>query len=157
MNPTTQTSPMEASAHPFDQAVQLRPAEKGRWLGQTSAAYANMVGPFGGITAAQAFAGVLRHPGRLGDPIALTINFATALSNGEFEVLASPVRTNRSTQHWAIELRQQDAVVLTGSAVTAARRATWGSDELAPPAAPACRCACVRAAQAALSGLARAL
>jgi hypothetical protein len=50
--------------------------------GHTSPAYANMVGPFGGITAAQALNAVLQHPQRQGDPVALTVNFCAALADG---------------------------------------------------------------------------
>ena len=55
-----------------------------------------MVGPFGGVTAAQALAGVLKHPQRLGEPVALTINFAAAIADGAFDLIVRPVRTNRS-------------------------------------------------------------
>ena len=72
--------------HPFDAAVELMPLGDGVWLGQTSPAYGNMVGPFGGVTAAQALSGVLRHPQRLGEPVALTVNFAAALNDGAFTV-----------------------------------------------------------------------
>ena len=47
----------------------------GTFVGHTSPAYANMVGPFGGISAAQMMNAVLLHPQRLGDPVSLTINF----------------------------------------------------------------------------------
>ena len=40
--------------HPFDQAIALAASADGRYSGATSPAYANMVGPFGGITAATA-------------------------------------------------------------------------------------------------------
>ena len=50
--------------HPFDTATSLEPAGDHAWTGHTSPAYANMVGPFGGITAAQALSAVLRHPQR---------------------------------------------------------------------------------------------
>ena len=66
-----------------------------------------MVGPFGGITAAQMLQAVLQHPQRLGDPVSLTVNFAAALADGPFTVQARPARTNRSTQHWVIEMLQQ--------------------------------------------------
>ncbi|MGZ5179254.1 MAG: acyl-CoA thioesterase [Ramlibacter sp.] len=122
--------------HPFDGATALEPSGDGRWLGHTSAAYANMVGPFGGITAAQALSAVLRHPQRLGEPVALTVNFAAALEDGPFEVIAQPVRTNRSTQHWTLEIRQQGQPVLTGTAFTALRRETWAATEHAMPAVP---------------------
>ena len=51
-----------SSQHLFDQAVALKMQADGRFLGHTSPAYANMVGPFGGITAAQAVNAVLQHP-----------------------------------------------------------------------------------------------
>ncbi|MDQ3270705.1 MAG: thioesterase family protein, partial [Pseudomonadota bacterium] len=104
------------SAHPFDAAVALQPQADGTFLGHTSAAYANMVGPFGGVTAAQALNAVLQHSQRLGDPISLTVNFAAALDDGPFIVSVRPARTNRSTQHWVIEMQQNGETVLTGTA-----------------------------------------
>jgi len=125
------------SSHPFDAAVALQPQADGVFLGHTSPAYANMVGPFGGVTAAQALNAVLLHPQRLGDPISLTVNFAAALADGPFTVTARPARTNRSTQHWVIEMQQQGEVVLTGTAFFGLRRDTWGTDEHAMPDVPA--------------------
>lgn len=128
--------------HPFDEAMQLSPAGSHRpdtWLGSTSAAYGNMIGPFGGTTAASLLQAVLLHPARLGEPIALTVNFAAALSDGAFSITATPVRTNRSTQHWSVTLKQADdsggdAVAATASAVTALRRPTRSDHELPMPA-----------------------
>ncbi|HSV44199.1 MAG TPA: thioesterase family protein [Ramlibacter sp.] len=129
---------MTAPAHVFDQAVALQAAGDGLWQGHTSPAYANMVGPFGGITAAQALNAVLQHPQRLGEPVAFTVNFAAALADGPFTVQARPARTNRSTQHWVVEVRQGGEVVVTATAFTATRRETWGSSSEAPmPAAAA--------------------
>lgn len=124
------------SRHLFDEAVDLQAQVDGSWLGHTSAAYANMVGPFGGITTAQALTAVLRHPQRLGDPVALTVNFCAAVNDGAFVLQARPMRTNRSTQHWVIEMRQAGQVVFTGTAVTAVRRDTWSLDEEVMPACP---------------------
>jgi acyl-CoA thioesterase len=83
------------SSHAFDQAIALRAQSDGHWLGHTSAAYANMVGPFGGVTAAQALNAVLQHPERLGEPVSLTVNFAAALADGPFTVQVRAARTNR--------------------------------------------------------------
>jgi len=121
------------SSHPFDSAVALQAQADGTCLGHTSAAYANMVGPFGGITAAQALNAVLQHPQRLGNPISLTVNFAAALADGPFTVNARPARTNRSTQHWVIEMLQNGETVLTGTAFFGLRRDTWGADEHTMP------------------------
>lgn len=141
-----------SAAHPFDEAVSLVPVtatvhEHGRestrhWQGQTHPAYANMVGPFGGITAAQALQSVMQHPERLGEPISFTVNFAAALSEGGFRVESRPVRTNRSTQHWVVSISQTDpagveSVVLTATAVTAVRRTTWSAADAVMPAVPA--------------------
>jgi acyl-CoA thioesterase len=92
-----------------------------------------MVGPFGGITAAQLLQSVLQHPARLGDPVSLTVNYCAAVAEGAFELAAQPVRTNRSTQHWWLQLLQQGEVVMTATAVTANRRETFSTQELAMP------------------------
>ena len=123
-------------SHPFDKAIKLAPQEDGTWLGHTSAPYANMVGPFGGVTAAQALNAVLVHPQLLGEPISLTVNFAAAVANGPFTVQARAARTNRSTQHWIIEMIQAGQTALTATAVTATRRETWSLDEETMPASP---------------------
>jgi acyl-CoA thioesterase len=109
----------------------------GTFAGHTSPAYANMVGPFGGISAAQMMNAVLLHPDRLGEPVSLTINFAAALEPGPFVVAARAARTNRSTQHWIIEVLQGGQTVLTGTAFTALRRDTWSVDEEPMPVCPA--------------------
>ena len=80
---------------------------------------------------------ILLHPQRLGDPVALTVNFAAALQDGAFRIEAVPVRTNRSTQHWTLSLCQQDEILMTGTAITAVRRETWGVDDEMMPDAPA--------------------
>ncbi len=130
------TAETALSAHPFDTAIALdRAAESPHhYRGVTSPAYWNMVGPFGGSTAATALQAVMLHPQRLGEPLALTVNYAAALAEGEFAIHARPVRTNRSTQHWLIEMTQVDAagnsqLVLTATAVTAARRETWSQND----------------------------
>jgi acyl-CoA thioesterase len=124
------------SQHPFDTAIALRAAGDDRWHGATSPAYANFIGPFGGVTAAQVINAVLQHPSRLGEPVALTVNFAAALGDGEFEVIARPVRTNRSTQHWTIAVEQKGETVVTATAFTAVRRETWQAAEVLMPDTP---------------------
>ncbi|WP_277833653.1 acyl-CoA thioesterase [Speluncibacter jeojiensis] len=126
----------ESTPHPFDLATALTDASDGVQRGNTSEAYANMVGPFGGITAATLLRAVQRHPDCLGDPLSLTVNYAAPITDGAFGVRARPVRTNRSTQHWAIELVQDGAVTTTATAVTGIRRDTWSSTEVAAPDAP---------------------
>ena len=120
--------------HDLDAALHLTPLGGHRFAGATHPAYANMVGPYGGITAAALLNAALLHPARLGSPIALTVNFAAPLAEGDFEIDAQPLRTNRSTQHWGLQLHQAGAVAATGTAVFAARRDTWSATEAVPPA-----------------------
>jgi acyl-CoA thioesterase len=122
--------------HPFDAAIALERLADGSFEGRTSAAYANMVGPFGGIMAAQLLNAVMQHPDRLGEPVSLTVNFAAAMADGPFSVAARPARTNRSTQHWIIELMQAGQTALTATAVTAVRRETWSLNEIHMPVVP---------------------
>ena len=62
------TSPVP-TLHPFDQAIALELQPDGHWLGHTSPASANMVGPYGGITAAQMLNAVLLQTGLISEPI----------------------------------------------------------------------------------------
>lgn len=123
-------------SHPLDLATQLITLEPGRYQGRITPAYANMVGPFGGAIAAVIINAVLQHPQRLGEPVALTVNFAGPIADAEFEVQARPSRSNRSTQHWSIELTQNGEVAITATAMTAVRKETWSSQELACPQVP---------------------
>ncbi|WP_420752694.1 acyl-CoA thioesterase [Rhodococcus sp. O3] len=122
--------------HVFDDAVALVAADAHRYTGRTHPAYANMVGPFGGITAATLLRAVQQHPVVLGVPLSLTVNYCGPLADGEFEIVARPVRTNRSTQHWSIELSQEGAVTTTATAVFGTHRETWSSTEAVAPDAP---------------------
>jgi acyl-CoA thioesterase len=126
-----------APPHPFDAALDLESITPGLSTGHTSAAYNNMVGPFGGITSATLLASVQRHPECLGEPLSLTVNFAGPIAEGPFEITARPVRTNRTTQHWWIELAQNGTVATTATAVFGLRRETWDSTEIEMPAVPA--------------------
>ena len=119
--------------HPFDTSTSLTPLGDGSFRGRTTAAYANMVGPFGGTTAACMLQAAAQHPARLGDPITLTVNFAAAVADGEFDIMARAVRTNRSTQHWSIELSQAGEIAATATAVFAVRRETWSEAEVEMP------------------------
>ena len=141
------TPASSTSTHPLDEALALAPqaGDESRaarvYTGAPHAAYDNMVGPFGGASAAQMLQAVLLHPDRLGDPVALTINFAAAVANAPFQIVAEPARTNRSTQHWVMRMTQADAqgaehTVLTATAVTAVRRSTWSATDAPAPEAP---------------------
>jgi acyl-CoA thioesterase len=95
-----------------------------------------MVGPFGGITAALLLNAAWSHGKRMGEPVALTVNFAAPVADGAFEVQARIARNNRSTQHWTLQLVQQGEVVATATSVFAQRRDTWSATEAARPRDP---------------------
>jgi acyl-CoA thioesterase len=116
------------SNHPFDNATRLT-GESDNYHGHTSECYANMVGPFGGIIAATLLRAIFDHSARQGDPLALTVNFVAPIIDGDFDIATKLVRTNRSTQHWSIELSQQDLIAATATVVFASRRKTWSSTE----------------------------
>jgi acyl-CoA thioesterase len=124
--------------HPFDAAVALELTETDCFCGATSPAYANMVGPFGGITSSLLLNAALKHSACQGLPIALTVNFAAPIADGNIDVVVRLVRTNRSTQHWLVEASQSGVVVALATAVFAERRTTWSQPEApAPNDAPA--------------------
>lgn len=122
--------------HPFDQAVHLT-GDGNQYRGHTTPAYANMVGPFGGITAAVLMKSLLDHPQRQGEPVTMTVNFAAPVKDGAFAIETNCLRTNRSTQHWFVTLAQEGEIVATATAVLAVRRETWGTTELVCPTLPA--------------------
>ena len=130
------------SLHVFDAALQLQPQAEGVYLGATSPAWANMVGPFGGMTAATVVQAIVSHAQCLGEPVSLTLNYLAAIADGAFTLQLRIARTNRSTQHWMFDIQQTDAqgqsqCVLTGTAMTAARRDTWSANDLPMPQVPA--------------------
>jgi hypothetical protein len=127
--------------HPFDQGLALEAQADGSWLGTTSPAWQNMVGPFGELTAGLLTQAIVQHPQCLGAPVLLTINYAAGLEPGPFSVWLRAARTNRSTQHWVLEITQRHAdgtahTVITGTAMTAARRDTWSANDTPMPTVP---------------------
>lgn len=135
---TTASSDPTDGLHPLDDTVQLQHEGGDVFSGRTTPAYANMVGPFGGATAACMLNACCVHPQRLGDPVSITVNFAGPIADGPFRIVARPVRTNRSTQHFSLELTQpgDEAVLTTATAVFAARRDTWSATEAKFPDHP---------------------
>ena len=124
---------MSTNQHPFDAALELK-FEDNHFIGHTSPKYANVIGPFGGMTAAVMLNAILEHPERQGEPISLTVNFASAVEDGGFKIEAQTMRTNRSTQHWFVNMIQKDVSVTTATAVFATRRETWQTTDLNLPA-----------------------
>jgi acyl-CoA thioesterase len=122
--------------HPFDKAIHLDAIDENVRRGRTHPEWTNMVGPFGGITAAVMLRAIETQPDRVGEPLALTVNFTAPITNGVFDISLRAARTNRTNQHWIAELNQDGVVTTTATAVFGVRRETWASTEAHPPTAP---------------------
>jgi acyl-CoA thioesterase len=123
--------------HPFDVAIHVDAIDGDLRRGRTHPEWANMVGPFGGVTAAAMLHAIETHPDRIGEPLALTVNFAAPIADGEFDLSLRAARTNRTNQHWILELSQDGDVKTTATALFGIRRDIWGDTEARPPGAPA--------------------
>jgi Acyl-CoA thioesterase N-terminal domain len=123
--------------HPFDSAIRLDTIDANTKRGRTHPEWANMVGLSGGITAAALIHAIETHPDRIGDPLALTVNFAGPVADGDFDITLRAARTNRTNQHWILELSQGGDVKTTATALFGLRRDTWGDTEVRPPSVPA--------------------
>jgi acyl-CoA thioesterase len=121
--------------HAFDRAIELEEMSTEVVRGRTQPDWANMVGPFGGVTAAVLLRAIESHPDRIGEPVALTENFAATIADGEFEISRRAARTNRTNQHWIVELSQGGVVATTATAVFGIRRSTWSDTQAVPPTA----------------------
>jgi acyl-CoA thioesterase len=123
--------------HPFDRAIALSPKGEGTYEGHTSDDFWNFTGPFGGVTAAALLNAVMKHAKCIGTPIGMTVNYCAPVAKGAFTITVREVRTNRSTQHWYLELSQADVgVSVTATAVFAIRRETWSHVSGAMPQSP---------------------
>ncbi len=130
--------------HALDQALMLEPAGPGRFRGKPPLDYWNMVGPYGGITAAILLKAVLADSRHQGEPLVLTVNFCAPVREAEFELILRPVRSNRSTQHWHVEMQQTDITDAGTETLTVAqalvvlgrRRDVWQQAAPNPPVLP---------------------
>ncbi|WP_026918574.1 acyl-CoA thioesterase [Gordonia shandongensis] len=126
--------------HVFDEAIAVTSVDDAAEYtvrATTHPAYNNMVGPFGGVTAATVVNAIQRHPEVLGDPLALTINYTAPIGEGQWDLPVTAVRTNRTNQHWVFRIEQNDQIVATGTAVFGVRRDTWSDVEAERPQAAA--------------------
>ena len=122
--------------HPFDDAVALVPLAEGRWQGRTTPPYANMTGPFGGITAATLLNAVLSDPRAEGAPVSATVNYVAAVADGAFEITSRLVRGGKYVQHWSLELAQDGQPRTTASIILGRRAAPFSHHAAVPPQAP---------------------
>lgn len=106
--------------HPLDAAVKLD-VSADRLTGATSDAYWNFTGPFGGVTAATLLQAAMQHPKRQNLPAAMTINYCAPVAKGAFDLHVAEKRTNRTTQHFTVEMVQGADTVITASLFFAGR------------------------------------
>lgn len=123
--------------HVFDEATAVEEVAPGIFRAHTHPAYNNMVGPFGGITAATVVAALQAHPEAQGHPLSLTMNYVAPIAEGDWDILITVLRTNRTNQHFTFLIDQGDGAVASGTAVFGTRRDTWGDTEIAFPDVPA--------------------
>lgn len=120
----------------FDEATAVE-LSGDKAFAQTHPAYENMVGPFGGVTAATIANAVTSHPQAVGRVAAITVNFTTPLTDGAYTLHLDCVQTNNSNQHWLIKGRQDDQWALSASAVLVSERGQLRATELEFPQVPA--------------------
>src|SRR5947208_2055318 len=121
--------------HLFDDATRVTAGDS-RWQGRTSPDYWAFVGPFGGCTAATMLRALMEHPDRVGDPLALTVNYCAPIAEGPFDLDLRLVKANRSSQHWSVELAQGRGDPATfATAVFAERRPSWSHQPAQMPQA----------------------
>lgn len=128
-------SEQSSSEHPFDNAIALH-GNASNGIAEVSRHYQNMVGPFGGVTAATILNAVIRHPECEGVVVSLTVNFLGPIQSGKLELYPRLLRTNRSNQHWSVELKQGTEIQCSAMLVFAKRRETWEGTEIECPDAP---------------------
>lgn len=106
--------------HPLDAATKLEKSGD-KLVGATSDAYWNFTGPFGGTTAATLLRAAIEHPKRQNLPLSITINYCAPVAKGAFDLQVAEKRTNRSTQHFSVEMTQDADTIATATLVFAAR------------------------------------
>lgn len=111
--------------HPFDETVALTAQSDGRWTGDTGTAYGNFVGAFGGAVSAMLLNSVMKDDRTLGSPVSQTVNLCAPLAQGGFTIQTKLQRGGKYTQHWNVELFQNDAIIATASIVMGNRSETF--------------------------------
>jgi acyl-coenzyme A thioesterase PaaI-like protein len=120
------------------EALALHRVGDGEWIARADPRYVATNGMFGGWTAAVALRSVADDPRRLGQPVAMTVNYVRAVTAGRNVLIrAQLVSGGRSTQHWQIQLfdREEPQLLAQAMAITATRRSTDGFTEHSMPQA----------------------
>ena len=114
----------------FADALSLRQEAERLFTAETHLAYQNMVGPFGGITAAVALRACAADPRAKGRPSGMTINFTSPLADGSYTITTNVPRSNNSNQHWTFSIDQNGENRAIGTVLLIAEREAWANQEL---------------------------
>jgi hypothetical protein len=120
--------------HPLDIATSLILTGDDTYRGQTTKTYANVIGPYGGITAACLMQAVLIDRRLAGTPVSLTVNLLAAVADGEFDITVKLARSGKYIQHWSVELVQNGRICSNASVITALREAGFDHQSVDAPA-----------------------
>jgi hypothetical protein len=126
------------AAHALDQSIQIEQIAPGHFTGPPPKQYWNLVGPYGGISAAIAVNAAMQMKEAIGEPLAITINFTSPLLDAPYDLIMQNVRTGRTTQHWSFHMDQQKedgstVRVLQGMVTMGVRRDVWAKQTLEAP------------------------
>ena len=117
----------------LDRSLALDDLGEGRWRGQTSPAYANRVGPYGGWIAALLMKALLDQK-PLGEPLSLTVTFLGGCQDGELNGSTRLLRRSRTNEHWTAEFSDSSGTgVAHAVASFGVRRPTIPLGDIAPP------------------------
>lgn len=117
--------------HPFDEGTKLDLSEDDVWHGRPSDPYKNMVGPFGGFVSAVFMRAVIEDLRVTGMPVALTVNFCGGLGDAPFAIKTTLQRGGKYTQHWSLELSQEEGGVRATASIVMGARGSSFSHQIA--------------------------
>lgn len=130
---------MDAAApvrlHDFDEALSLTPAGPRLWDSRIDKRYWNMIGPWGGWTAALLLKAVLAESDHGGTPVAMTVNLMGGLDESPLQIVTRPARQGKSVEFWTSELVQNNAPVAMAMVTLGQRRETFSTHEASFPQA----------------------
>ena len=125
----------------FDAAMQLKPGEgEGQWTGQTHPGFQNMIGPYGGWSAAILAKAILEQAEDDLELVSLTVEFLSAIPDGAVVIEVECDRAGKGTSFWSARMlsHQTQEVCCKASAVLARRKDTleWTEPSMPDVAAP---------------------
>lgn len=110
----------------FDEALTLTPDDSNTvFTAHTAPAYQNMIGPWGGITAAALIKALSQRNDTIGQPLSLSLHYLNALAEGEYTISTEMISSTRTTQHFSVRVEQNGKPMLQALSL-------WGTLREAP-------------------------